>query len=330
MDLTWLDPEDPGGRELAGMVAVAEGARAVDTPYRRSITLSSHRGSLRYGWDGDQPRVGVALAGGRVVASLTLTLPRRDNTHLCYFDIVVDPLVRRRGLGRELLQVVLGVAREEGRRTLMTSPYGGSPGEPFCAAAGFAQVYRESQREQRVLELDADHLAAMRRDAEKLAEDFELVAYAGALPDALLDEAARLGAVINDAPVEQLDMEDEVYDAERIRTFERAQALQGRRLHRVVARHRGTGEPAGHTVVAVEVEHPWLASQYDTSVAAAHRGHRLGLLLKLEMLRHLAGAEPQVRSLFTWNADSNAHMVGVNEQLGYRVVAGASEWQRAL
>ena len=62
----------------------------------------------------------------------------------------------------------------------------------------------------------------------------------------------------------------------------------------------------------------------------AHRGHRLGLLLKLDMLRWLAEAEPQVEQIDTWNAESNDHMIGVNEALGYRVMGRGLEFQKKI
>ncbi|MGZ4492490.1 MAG: GNAT family N-acetyltransferase, partial [Nocardioidaceae bacterium] len=53
----------------------------------------------------------------------------------------------------------------------------------------------------------------------------------------------------------------------------------------------------------------------------AHRGHRLGLLLKIEMLRWVAAVRPEVRATETWNSTANHHMLAVNERLGTRVVA---------
>jgi hypothetical protein len=38
------------------------------------------------------------------------------------------------------------------------------------------------------------------------------------------------------------------------------------------------------------------------------------------MLELLAAAEPQLDRVATGNADANAHMIAVNEQLGYEVV----------
>ena len=45
------------------------------------------------------------------------------------------------------------------------------------------------------------------------------------------------------------------------------------------------------------------------------------------MLLHLAEARPELRTIDTWNAASNSHMVQVNEQLGYRVVARHVDFQ---
>ena len=45
------------------------------------------------------------------------------------------------------------------------------------------------------------------------------------------------------------------------------------------------------------------------------------------MLRRLAELEPEVRRVVTWNAGSNAYMIGINERLGYRILDRWHEWQ---
>jgi RimJ/RimL family protein N-acetyltransferase len=165
-------------------------------------------------------------------------------------------------------------------------------------------------------------------EAAPYAADYELVRIEGHAPDELMPMLTELTAAINDAPIDDLDIEDEVFTVERVRDYENATLSSGYRLLRLVARHRRTGEAAGHTVVVVDTERPDLAYQHDTSVARGHRGHRLGLLLKAEMLRWLAEAEPQVTSISTWNAESNGHMIAVNERLGYRALGRELAFQR--
>ena len=152
----------------------------------------------------------------------------------------------------------------------------------------------------------------------------------GAHPEEDLEAVAAMVSAINDAPTDDLDIEDEVFTADRVRAYQAAQDGRGKTLRRVLVRHRGTAELAGHSVVAVDRERPGLAEQHDTSVVAAHRGHRLGLLLKTEMNLWLREVEPQLESVDTWNAESNDHMISVNEQLGYRVMGRELQFQRSL
>ena len=100
-------------------------------------------------------------------------------------------------------------------------------------------------------------------------------------------------------------------------------------MYRVLARHRTTGELAGHTVVVVDGDRPERAEQHDTSVVGSHRGHRLGLLLKADMVLWLREAEPQLETIDTWNAESNDHMIGVNALLGYRIMGREHEYQKS-
>ena len=150
------------------------------------------------------------------------------------------------------------------------------------------------------------------------------------MPQDLLDAYVDAVAAINDAPLDDLALDDEVHDGGRIRQYERCQELSGYRLYRVLARHRVSGAIAGHTVVAVRGDRPQLGDQHDTTVVGAHRGHRLGLLLKAEMMLWLREDEPQLRTIVTGNAASNKHMIQINEQLGYRVAYREIMWQRSI
>ena len=127
-----------------------------------------------------------------------------------------------------------------------------------------------------------------------------------------------LREAINDSPGEG---EFEAYPAERIRSYE--QSLAGRRQtpYTIVARHRTTGDPAGITLLCVHELRPAIAAQEDTSVLAAHRGHRLGLRMKLAMLDWLRTERPDVESADTWNAPGNDPMIAINDALGCRLVA---------
>jgi hypothetical protein len=89
------------------------------------------------------------------------------------------------------------------------------------------------------------------------------------------------------------------------------------RRYSLAALHDNTGDMAALTVVTVDPDVPDWGHQQITAVTKAHRGHRLGLLVKTAMLGWLAETEPRLEHIDTWNAGSNQHMIAINESLGY-------------
>jgi hypothetical protein len=68
--------------------------------------------------------------------------------------------------------------------------------------------------------------------------------------------------------------------------------------------------------------------QDDTLVAKAHRGNRLGMLVKILNLRRLEAERPSVERILTFNAAENEHMLAINVALGFRPAGHSGEWQR--
>ena len=331
MELTWLDAADLDQRDLAGAVAVLESARLGDCPHELPRTVAAYAADLHHGWDGEPSRAAVTHdEHGRVVGVLEVHLPRRDNLHMGYVEPTVDPLVRRQGLGRELFEAGVAVLRKEGRTLVLAECFDSPRSAGFAKALGLDQAIDSVKRTQDVRCIDQARLDREFAAAGKAAADYELVRLPSRTPDELMPAVVTMITAINDAPTDDLDVEDEVFSAERVRAFQTAQEARGRRIYQLAARHRTTGVLAGHTVTGVESDQPFYGSQFDTSVLGEHRGHRLGLLLKIAMLRWLAETEPQLRMLETWNAASNEHMIAVNEILGYEVVATATGYQRHL
>ncbi len=127
-----------------------------------------------------------------------------------------------------------------------------------------------------------------------------------------------------------LHFEATVFDRQRLRDFETASAAKDERLYRVVARRTVDGVAGGHTVISVQPRLPTHGVQYDTAVARDHRGRRLGLAVKTDMMRWLAEAEPQLEQIETWNNTDNTFMISVNEALGYRLSRVFADYQRVL
>lgn len=311
-------------------VEVTNACRAADAPWLDSITVAGATAMFRTGWDGEPPNGFLALVDGKVVGLAELTLPERDNRHLAWAWLGIDPDHRRRGLGTAVVEQLADRSRAAGRRTLVIEGWESDAARGFAAARGFELGSQWVCRRQLMAEVDWDQVAKLHEEATLHAPAYQLERRFGRTPDGELEALAELTASINDAPMDDLDFEDEVFDAERIRAYEDAQLAPGHTMLRVLARHRETGALAGHSVVVVDAERPWIGEQHDTAVAREHRGHRLGMLVKTEMLSWLREVQPQLEYVDTGNAETNRHMIAVNEELGYRVMQRGLEYQRGL
>jgi GNAT superfamily N-acetyltransferase len=327
MEILRFGPDD--ANHVATYADIVTAARMVDAPWQPAMTRRRAEARLRYGWDGEVEVPFVGLVDGAPVAIGAVATSEYDNLHLAWLDVTVHPEHRRRGHGSALLDHVIAEAKAVGRTTLGIDGWDNEVTRGFAARHGFEEKSRSVQRRQVVADLDWTLIEKLHAEAEAAATAYDLERREGRTPDDEL-EAMAVTAAINDAPTDDLDLEDEVFPPERVRAYEDAQLARGDRLFRVVARHRATGQLAGHTVVAVDGEQPELAEQHDTSVVRAHRGHRLGMLLKTDMNLWLREVQPQVARINTWNAESNDHMIGVNEAIGYRIMGRSLEMQKTL
>jgi RimJ/RimL family protein N-acetyltransferase len=324
MQLVEFGPDDAA--QAAAFLELTHATDAVDCPWEPVRTSYRLEMDQRHSWEGEPGRWFVAYDGTEPVATAVIDASDYDNLELAQITMRVHPGRRRRGYGTATVQAIEDLACSTGRPLLGLDGWDTEAARGFAAACGYRQRSVEVRRIQVVAEAPDPRPARDEADAA----DYELLRCPGHAPEVLLPGLVDLTAAINDAPLDGLEWEDEIYSADRVRAYERAQIEAGFRFRRLVARHRPTGALAGHTVVAVDAEQPAYAEQHDTSVVRAHRGHRLGLLLKAEMMLWLAEEEPQLERVYTNNAESNRHMIAVNDRLGYRPVGRILQFQRRL
>jgi GNAT superfamily N-acetyltransferase len=315
-----IEQADPANVEMARAGhEVHLAAQRADEPYSPALTERPFRGWLTVGWMGDPREVWVARGpGGAVAGWYRLELPDRENLDRAQLDLTVRPEDRRRGIGRALLRHAAARARAHGRPVLSASARNGTPGEAFARSAGATPGLVDIQR---VMELDdLSALPRLRETAERASPEYSLVSWTGPVPEEFIEQAAGLYAALNDAP-RSPGSAPEIWDAQRVR--ERVNGLYphfGLREYAVAARHEPSGELAALTQVGVDPADPGWGVQMNTTVIRKHRGHRLGLRVKIAMLKLLAAPEPRLERIVTWNAEANKYMIAVNEALGYTVL----------
>ncbi len=298
--------------ETAGELAAIDNAALEDTVRRHHTPRTFLLECRDYGTEGPLEGLWLARRDGRVVGYAGLTLNLFENLDGAKILGAVHPAHQRHGIGLALM-----AAAEAGtdRPRLRAPAWAGTAGEQAVPRLGYT---REGSYAVRRIPLRTPPPAELVAETERAAGAYDLERFAGPCPEELIGDLQVLREVINDAPDPG---EYQVYSPERIRRNEAWLAEQEQTPYTIVARHRESGEPAGLTIACVHELRPSVAAQEDTSVVVAHRGHRLGLRMKLAMLEWLGAVRPDVEVIDTWNVPGNAPMIAINDALGSRVVA---------
>ncbi|NJC63795.1 GNAT family N-acetyltransferase [Planosporangium flavigriseum] len=332
-----LDPADPAA--LDASYAIRSAARAHDVPDFPPPCRHAHDVVFRVPWPHEVMAAWLVHDGDRPVGVADVRLPQRDNFDNAWCDLNVHPDHRRRGAGWALYEHVAEYVRAAGRARLMGDavealPDGADlPGSAggFARAVGARDALREVRRRLDLSSVDAERYDRLLADAWRRADGYSLVRWRERTPEEYLADVAYLGSrLMADAPMGDLEWEPENIDAELQRAMDETRVGHGTRCYNAGVRHDATGRIVARTELVMEHsarDHAW---QKITLVDPAHRGHRLGTIVKAVNLRYALAHEPALRFVDTWNAAVNDHMISINEALGFRPVDVWVNWQREV
>jgi GNAT superfamily N-acetyltransferase len=267
----------------------------------------------------------VVLDGDRVIGASRLSWWGNQADRNAELTVNVARDHRRRGVGTALLRATVRAAAEAGRDMLSLEVVVGSTGEAFVRRFGVECRTVERRSLCRTAETDRDRLAAWVAAAP--TDEYELVHWKGPSPEEWLGELCRVKESINDAPLDDLSMGRIEYDGAIVREFEAGAERRAQQHWVWCAVHRETRRMAGVTEMLVPSNWPVMAYQEDTAVDPAHRRRGIGRWLKAALMLELIESRPATEWVQTWNAGSNASMLGINVAMGFRPAEEWGIWQ---
>jgi GNAT superfamily N-acetyltransferase len=251
-----------------------------------------------------------------------------DNPEMSWIELDVMPAYRRQKVGASLAHVAVEFAQEHGRGLCGFDACNHVPaGWDFLKAIGAEHKLTGRFSMLKFADVDRAQLEGWVARAAERAGDYELVRWDGPCPEEYVEAFVEEQNVMNTAPTENLELEDEVFTVERLRDREKMQAHRKIEQRTLVARHVPSGEIVAHTDVWLPTRWPTKAYQNDTGVNPAHREKGLGRWLKAQMILNLMADRPEIDNISTWNAGSNAAMLGINYAMGFKTVSEFGEHQ---
>ncbi|MBA2776134.1 MAG: GNAT family N-acetyltransferase, partial [Chloroflexia bacterium] len=301
--------------------------------------------------DYERRKLFVARVDRKIAGRGVLEWSTGEDTNISWITGEVLREHRNRGIGGALFDRLEAIARESGRTILQVDtmhssaeggervhpPTGfgdvpaGDPGVRFLRKRGYTleQIARASFLD---LPVDPARLDQFRQEAQIAAgDDYAVVTWVGPTPpEWRTDRAYIKNRMSVDEPAAGLEVDEETWDEARVIKYDADGIASGREMLTAAILHVPSGHLVGVNELSVAKDRTRPVGQEDTIVISEHRGHRLGMLLKVANLQELARFSQESPIVFTFNAEENRHMLDVNEAVGFRAVGYDGAWKKTI
>jgi len=292
----------------------------------------------------------VARQHGTMVAIAFATWSIDPTTRVTWLHIAVHPAWRRQGIGTAMCDRLEALARDAGRPVVQGGAFHHpAEGPRLESPTGFGSIPREERNARfllgrrytleqiarySLLPLPVDpatlenNLAAAE---DKAGADYRVHTWTGSTPERWQDDIAVIFTrMATDAPTGNLEIDEEPWDAERVRQNDERRIRLGRTALVAAVEHLPAGNLVAYNGLSGPEDRSRPVHQGVTLVLKEHRGRRLGMLTKIANIQQLQAFSPESPSILTDNAEENRPMLDVNEAVGFVPIAYEGLWKKVL
>lgn len=259
-----------------------------------------------------------------IVAQLVMAFPRPESPeyeqqkHMGLVMPFVLPEHRQQGIGKTLLRKAVTDFHERGL-TLIQGDTDSDAGRAFADKFGGSIGLEGRINRLYTKDVDWDLVEGWCNQCSQVNPDVSIEMFEGLPNESDLEVYARLYTeIISQVPFDEIEGMELVFTPERLRKVHEQQQERGDITIVRITREKD-GSISGLTEIVYTPERSHRIAQELTGVQEQYRGRGLGKWLKTDMLLFIKEKYPDAEFISTGNATSNAPMLSINEQLGFKL-----------
>ena len=240
----------------------------------------------------------------------------QGNKHIAQFDLALLPEYRKKGIGTKAIAEIIGYLKER-NITLIICSTTEKDGKEFLQHIGASLALAGKENRLALKDVDWSMINNWVTEGERLNPETKILQFTR-IPDELIEQYAPFYTeVMNQQPFDDLEIDKLIFTPATLRKREEEFQELGFTDYTMVTIEK-TGEISGMTEMIRMPAKDKMLNQGLTGVKDNQRGRKLGKWLKAAMLLEMKEKFPQVTTITTGNADSNAPMLSINHRLGFK------------
>ncbi len=253
------------------------------------------------------------------------THPAYDtNKHVAGCDTVILKEHRHNGLGTQLFRYHLKIVKKY-NRTIIQAGTSEESGHNFLRKFGGKEAIQGSENRLQMNEVDWSLMQQWIDDGPERAKEVNLERFVDVSDSDIEEYCVIYTETMNQQPFGELEGRVKETPDSRRQSEERHRK-RGGKWTTLISREKN-GRISGLTEVFYYPDKPSMLYQNLTGVKEEYRGKGLGKWLKATMLKWISEEYPDVKTIVTGNATTNAPMLSINQRMGFKEYKSGSEYK---